>query len=134
LPNPYALFASDKTAETQGIDLDYGPFRITIARAGGSNRKYSLVFERVVGPHRLAIQNGTFDEDASVRLLAQVYAEAIILGWSGVTDAQGQPLEFNTDNCVKLLTDLPDLFSDIQAQAGKAANFRASAVEDAAKN
>jgi len=66
--------------------------------------------------------------------MAEVYAETVLLGWTGVADENGTPLPFTKENCVKLLTDLPDLFRDIQEQAQRVANFRAADLEADAKN
>ena len=64
----------------------------------------------------------------------ELYADTLIIGWSGVTDEAGNPLPFNRDNVVKLLTDLPELANDIQAQAVLVSNFRAEEREADAKN
>lgn len=58
-----------------------------------------------------------------------MYAETIVLGWENVEDADGNPLAFNTANAIKLFTDLPDLFRDIQEQSQRSALFRAELLE-----
>jgi hypothetical protein len=80
------------------------------------------------------MQMGTLDDGTAERLLAETYAEAVIIGWSGVKNAKGKPLEFDKKACIELLLDLPELFKDIQEQAGRAANFRRAGIEAAAKN
>lgn len=132
--NPYELFKTDSNMEAAGIDLDYGDFSIRISRAGGANQKYLKLLGERMKPHRRRIENGTLDNAVAERLLAEVYADSVILGWTNITDADGQALPFNRDNCVRLLLDLPELFRDIQEQAGRVANFRAAQIEgDAAK-
>ena len=133
--NPYQLFATDKQAETEhGIILDYGTFRMRILRAGGSNRKFIETLNRRLKPYRRQIENDTMDSDMAQRIMAEVYADTVIIGWDEVPDAEGSPLEYCRNNVIKLLTDLPELFRDIQEQAGKAALFRAAEREDEQKN
>ncbi len=134
MTSPYVLFSTDTALESGGIALDYGSFRIRIARAGGANRKFAQVLEAKLKPHRRQIQTETLADEVAHRLIVEAYAEAVILGWDGVVDAAGQALPFTRDNAVRLMTDLPDLFRDVQEQATKAALFRRQAQEADEKN
>lgn len=136
----YNTFATDKALEQDGIVLDYGtnsknqPVQIRIARAGGSNVRFAKVLEQKMRPYKRAIANETMDNKVVERLLVEAYADAVILDWTGVEDREGNALDFTRDNVVKVLTDLPDLFIDIQQQSQKAALFRAELREAEAGN
>ena len=132
----YDAFTTDKNLESgAGVDLDYGDCGvITIHRAGGSNKKFGTVFAAKLRPYERQMNMGTLDDGVAERLLAEAYAEAVIVGWRGVKGESGKNLSFNKDNVVKLLLDLPELFRDIQEQAQKTSNFRKAEVEDEAKN
>lgn len=132
----YDLFATDPKAEAgEGLVLDYGAFgRITIRRAGGANRAFARTLEARLRPYRRQMQAGTLDEAVAERLLAEVYAETVLLGWEGIRGRDGQEIAFSASAAAKLLTDLPELFRDIQEQAQKAANFRAAELAETAKN
>lgn len=132
--NIYDMFRTDAGLEKSGVWLDYGPFRILVARAGGSNIAFQRILAAKLKPYRRQIEMGTMDEGQAKRLLAETYAESVVLDWEGVTDETGTPLEFSKDNVVKILIDLPDLFRDIQDQAGSLAVFRAQGVQEVAKN
>ena len=80
------------------------------------------------------MQAGTLDEAVAERLLAEVYAETVLLGWDGIRDRDGQEIAFTAQAAARLLTELPELFRDIQEQAQKAANFRATELAETAKN
>lgn len=135
MKSPYDFFKTDKDLETgKGVELDYGAFSITIHRAGGQNAKFASVTMAKMAPHRRKLQSGSLDEDVGRRLMAEIYAESVIIGWKNVVDEAGKPLPFTKENCVKLLLDLPEFFSDIQEQAQNMANFRAEALEKEAKN
>ncbi len=132
----YNTFKTDENLETgEGVNLDYGDgVLITIHRAGGANTKYSRVASQKLKPHSRKIQNGTADTDAIRKVMAEIYAEAVVIGWKGVKDESGKDMKFTKENCVKLLTDLPDLFNDIQDQADKISLFRKEETEEIAKN
>ncbi len=150
MAGPYELFKTDDDLETGGVVLNYGEFKIRIARAGGANKKYSRVLESKSRPHRRAIQAGTLDESTDLRLFAEVYAEAVVLGWSRVVKGKdgkesevqnellgpdGEEIPFTKENVIKVLLDLPDLFSDIREQSTKVSTFRREAERETdAKN
>lgn len=136
----YSQFQTDKNVEKEGVVLEYGKTKdgriisIRIARAGGANTRYSKLLEAATKPYRRQLQNETMDNDVAESLTQKVYAQAVVLGWENVEDADGNPMEFNVDNCVKLFKDLPDLWADIQNQATRAALFRQDILEADAKN
>lgn len=128
----YKQFKTDENCEKNGIWLEYShsddngkPVRIKIARAGGSNIKYLKTLEMKSKPYRRQLQNDTLDITVADEMLKEVYADSVILGWENVTDDKGVELPFNRINCLKLLSDLPDLFADIREQSTRAALFRA---------
>ncbi|MEE8551507.1 MAG: hypothetical protein V3T08_09680 [Gemmatimonadota bacterium] len=130
----YKLFATDHDLEQNGFSLEYGDAKFIIARAGGANKKFQSCIERKLRPYRSAINSGTMDTKTAEKLLAESYAEAIILAWDGVTDEDGDELEFTKENVVKVLLDLPDLFADIQEQSQKVANYISTEAEEDAKS
>jgi len=136
----YAKFETDRSLEKQGITLDYGPnsqgkqIEIKIARAGGANTTYLKRMEARAKPHRLQIQHETIDRIVLENIVKEVYAETVVLGWSGVEDREGADMPFTKENCIKLFNDLPELYADIQAQAQSAALFRTAVRETDAKN
>lgn len=131
----YTMFKANESREKDdGIVLDYGTAKIRVRRAGGSNRKFSDLLTKKLRPYKRQLENETLDPDTGTRVMAEVYAEAIVTGWEGVTDSADKPLPFTRDNCVKLFLDLPDLFRDVQEQAQKLANFREEEIEADTKN
>lgn len=136
----YQQFKSDANLEKSGILLEYGfnkagkTIAIRIARAGGGNSAYTKRMEAKVKPYRRQIQTETIDLTVVEKLLREVYAETVVLGWENVDDAEGNPLAYSAANCVKLFEDLPELFKDIQEQSLRSALFRAELLEGAAGN
>ena len=131
----YDLFKTDAAVEKDGIELDYGKGGvIRICRAGGANSRFGKLLGDRLKPYRRQLDNGTMDDDVANRIMAEVYADSIIIGWRSIADPDGNDLEFTRENCVRLLIDLPELFRDIQEQAAKVANFRKLDLEADAKN
>lgn len=136
----YTQFETDREIEKTGIVLDYGfnskkqPIQIRIARAGGANERYSKLLELRTKPYRRQIQNETLENAVAEKITKEVYAQTVVLGWTGVEDRDGNEMPFTQENCVKLFTDLPDLWSDVQSQSTRASLFRAEILEADAKN
>lgn len=135
MTSPYDLFDTDDNLETgAGVALDYPGFSITIHRAGGANKKFSRVLTEKFKPHRRKHESGVLEEDIANRILAEAFAETVIIGWKDVKGRDGKPLSFTKTNCIKLLIDLPELFKDIQEQASNFATFKQEVEEIEEKN
>ena len=140
----YKQFETDQDLEQKGIIIDYGEFRVTVARAGGSNKRFAKLLEARTKPFKRAIQAETMDPDMAIDILRRVYAEAVILNWetkvkkkfvSGIeAKGGGGLLPFNADNVDLTLKNLPDVFIDLQSQAGKSSLFLTTLREDSAGN
>lgn len=131
----YDLYSTDADLERGGVILNYGEgVRIKIARAGGANVDFAKTLERLMRPYRKRLDTGTLDEKVATDVFIRVFAESVVKDWEGVTDREGNTLPFNTDNCVKLFKDLPDLFADVREAATSVSNFRDKEVEDDVKN
>jgi hypothetical protein len=145
----YEQFETDTNLETGGIWIDYGDFRVQIARAGGSNKKYLSYAEAKTKPFRRAIQAGTMPEDRSRALLYDIYAKTVILNWqiadgeekdgttkwkNGIHAKTGAPLPVTPENIIATFRALPALFVDLQSAAEGVALFRKEEMEADGKN
>ncbi len=132
--NPYEMFETDKKAESEGITLDYGSFKIIIARSGGGNQKYQKILESLTKPHRRAIETESISASQINNIMIEAYCKAVVLGWEGVEDKNGDEIVFNYENCKKLFSDLPDLFNDVKEQASKISLFKKSIMDEMSGN
>ncbi|QZA70458.1 tail assembly chaperone [Erwinia phage AH03] len=136
----YKNFGTNAELESKGIELEYGlnddgsVIKFTIARSAKSNKKYQKAMETTFKPYRRQMQLNTMPEETASRLMLEVFVTTILKGWENVQDEAGNDLAFNKDNAMKLLTDLPELFDDLQEKAGNVANFRDETLEEDAKN
>ena len=75
-------FASDENLETEGTWCDYGSFRVLLARAGGSNKKYLKALQKAV--KQLGNQQNNIDANRAVG--RSLMADYLILGWQTKVD------------------------------------------------
>ena len=148
--NMYDQFGVDQNLETSGIWIDYDSFRVLVARAGGSNKKYMSYAELKTKPFRRALQAGTMTNERSQALLYDIYAKTVILDWEtadgvdekdgltkwkkGIQDREGNILPVTPENLIATFKALPDLFTDLQQAAESMSLFRKEEVEADAKN
>jgi len=131
----YKKFKTSETHEQDGIWLDYGESgAIKIARAGGANVRYVKRIEKLQKKYKRQIQLDIMDDADNVKIMREAYADTVVLDWKGVTNEDDEPMEFNKQNCIKLFTDLPDLFLDVVTQATNVALFKEHLDEETAKN
>lgn len=131
----YEQFKNDAKYEKDGITLDLGDAgKFKIARAGGANKNFEREFSKAMRPYRRRIETNNVSNDELQKEVVKVFAKTVILGWEDVTGPDGNDLPFTYENCVTVMTDLPDLFREIHEAATEQALFRAQVNEDDAKN
>jgi hypothetical protein len=80
--NPFAQYEVNEDLETAGVWL-VDPFhRMRVARAGGRNTKFNTVYEALTKPYKRAIQTKTLPKEIDLELSRELYAKAVITGWS----------------------------------------------------
>tara|TARA_R110002126_G_scaffold12171_2_gene53091 strand:- start:784 stop:1197 length:414 start_codon:yes stop_codon:yes gene_type:complete len=130
----YELFDEKKSEEKDGFILEIcdGDTNIefTLARAGGNNKKFALRLQALMKPHKFAIEKGTMKDEAAEAIMCQVIAETLVLDWSGVTDREGNELEYSVAKAKELLLELPALRQMILEEAQNVANFQAVEREE----
>lgn len=139
--SPYALFETDKAVEQAGVKLDYGPFYIQVARAGGANTRFRDVLRQRLAPHKRSMATETMSDELADKISLEVFAETVVLGWGRTIRVEGKPdkdepgvitgrggedVKFSVEAVKQLFKDLPDLARDVMQQAQSVALFRAS--------
>lgn len=142
----YKTFQTDTDLEREGIIVNFGSVKFSLARAGGRNKAFKEVFSAKAKRHRAELDNETMSDEMADRIMAESYAAAVILGWwtrkenekgdpvldkdgnevwqDHIVNKDGKKVKYSVDECVKILLDLPDMFQTLQSYASKAANFR----------
>ncbi|MBP9869920.1 MAG: hypothetical protein KBC53_00275 [Nitrosomonas sp.] len=140
----YKQFSTDRELEKKGIVLDYGQFRVTVARAGSANHKFVRTHEILTKPVRRLIEQEILPVEKEREISRQLYAKAVVLNWEvkddkekwkqGIEAPDGSILPYTEENVINTFAALPDLFADIQIQSNKMRLFRAADKEADAKN
>ncbi len=146
----YDQLQTDPALETKGVEVDYGSFRVTLARAGGANKRYEKLLDARSKPHRRAMKTETMDNDVALGVMREVYADSIILHWEAKNakgnwevgieakpKKPGDPINivpFNRDNVVQAMIDLPELLLWFKEDAEKLALYLVQAQEEDVKN
>lgn len=142
----YEQFKTDAGLESQGIWVDYGDFRVRLARSGGGNKKFEKTMAALTAPYKRAIATETLSEEISQKILMQGFVEAVVLDWQvkdeeaesgwkqGIEAEDGSIMPFTQENVEKTFKALPDLYADLRAQAGKSTLFLKSLREANAGN
>ena len=112
----YGQFKTDEQLEKNGVEVDYGDFKITLARAGGANKKFAKLLEAKTKPFKRAIQTETIDPERALDILREVYSEAVILKWetkvdgkwkAGIESPDGELLPSKPENIYNTIKALP---------------------------
>lgn len=129
------LFGTDMVAEVEGVWIDYAEgVSMKIARMGGANYEYSRYLSAQLKPYKFQLDKGTLSEEKSKEIMADVIARCVLKDWKGVTDGQGQPIEFSLAAAKEILFQYPELLKDLQTQASDYRRFALEVLEDVVKN
>jgi hypothetical protein len=136
----YTQFKTNAEKEVEGVEIQYGPNEdgtiptFIISRMGKSNKAYTKALEAATRPYRRQIELGTMNNDTAETLFIGVFAKTVLKGWKNVRDESGVEIAFSEKAAVKLLTDLPEMYDDLQEKAKSASLFREEAIEEEAGN
>jgi hypothetical protein len=151
MASPFSLFKTDPDKEREGVIVNYGDEAwFKIARAGGANKRYLNMMGERLKPYRRQIQTETMDEKLADRIVMEVFTDTVLLGWGSriedpddpsktvdvnyIEDEGGARLDFNRENALRVLGELPELFAALRAEAERLGNFTAAVKEEDAKN
>lgn len=136
----FEAYETDSVAEMTGVEIspDLFPDAVFIvARAGGANEQYAKEGEKRFRPHRKAIENGKLDSATASEIAMNLFIDTQLKGWRGIqhkVDGKLVDLEFNRENAVKLLKQLPELHIELQKKAQLMQTFQRAETEADSKN
>lgn len=137
----YGQFKSDANLEKDGIWVNYGPFRVLVARAGGSNTRYMKAADR---KSRELRRQGKMNMIALQDMQKELVAETCIVGWEVKRDGKYVPgiehpetkevVAYNVANVKEVFEALPNLALALVGEASEQDNYSLEEAEDEAKN
>jgi hypothetical protein len=108
-----AFFKADKNLELQGVRMEVAPgVAFFVRRFGGANAvNVSKALAKFHKPHAKKLELGNVPAEFAAKIDAQVFVEACVTGWEGVSDSEGKELTYSFEACVDMLVEMPDLFN-----------------------
>lgn len=108
------LFKTDANLEKDGIWFRVNEnVRFRIRRFGGKNsQKLKLAMAKFHKPKARLIELDQLSTEETDLIMAKVFCDACLISWEGV-ELDGQEVECNFENGVKLFTRLPELFNSL---------------------
>lgn len=136
----FQQFRSDAKKESEGVPITFSPNHdqsvptFFCSRMAQTNQKYVKALERITRPYKRQIQLQTLPNEKSDKIRMQVFIEAILQKWEHIQDENGNEISYSADAAMKLFEQLPELFFELETQAGNAALYRLEEVEADTKN
>lgn len=129
--NPYQNFTTNQSEEQTGVFVNYGEFRVRVARAGGTNKQFNLALDRKARAMRRA---GNPSVAQTKLMMQQLIAETCVKAWetkvegqwaSGLAHPQtGELMPFSVEAVKQVFEAIPDLAEAIQAEANSLELFQ----------
>jgi len=136
----YKNYATNPALEINGAEVTFAANddgtvpTFIVARITDSNMEYRKALLEASKPYQRQIDLKILSPEKDAAIFFDVFLSAILKGWSNILDENGNVFPYTKANARKLLTDLPDVYKELQAQANNAALFRKTVLEDQAKN
>lgn len=135
-------FKTDATKENEGIEIELSEVEnedgtspiFIIARMGKSNKAYQKALDVAIKPHRRKAELGVMKNEVAEAVIRDVFCETVLKGWKNVYHDDGNPMQFNRENAITLMVELPELYERLQEEAKLISNFRFASLEAEAKN
>lgn len=112
---------TDPRAYTTGIPLDLGQQRALFLRRAGT---VSREFVAAIAARQAA---GVDPDDPDEQKV--LYARSVVVGWSGIVDAAGEPIPYTPEACIELFRAYPEIWALVWPFANSRANFTAHEME-----
>jgi len=126
-------FAVNEEAEIRGVHKSLGDgASILVARAYNDN--YNKRFREEMEPYRSATGITGLSDEAADEIFIKVMAETILLGWEGLTDDDGNLVEYSVETAVEWLTKYKEFRKIVSATSSDIDNFRAKEEVEVKEN
>jgi len=135
--NLHAIFATDESLEEAGAWVDinelYGlKIKVRRMRSDASLKAYERIVRERFGEGKLRKPEDLTGSE-SEEILKQQLAEAILIDWEGLYDADGNAVPYSVPAALAFL-EVKDFREFVYQAANERGTFREKADEDAVKN
>jgi hypothetical protein len=136
----YEAFKTSEQAENEGQWFNYGPGplgsdqRFLLARTSRANKRYTEAIRRMSEKYGQQIEAKTLSDDVAFEMMLKIFCTTVLIDWDGIAGPDGNELPYSVDAAVMLMRDLPDLYADLQANAGSREHYLQKQLEADAGN
>lgn len=118
-------YKTDKKLEEEGVWVDLGEgIHVLVARI--SSRRAREVRRRIMRPYESMRE---LPPELEERINIEVMAEAVLVGWRGITDEQNNPIPYSKETAIRLLTEAQDFREDVAGASLRRELYRQKAIE-----
>jgi len=135
----YEAYETNADKESNGVEVQFPPNKdgsvpvFIIASTGKANKGYAKALEVATKPYR-RIGVEAMGNELAEKVFREVFVTHVLKGWRNVRDRSDMPLEYTKENALKLMTDLPRLYQQLQEQANSIDLFKDGLREEEAGN
>lgn len=127
----FSQYATNETAENEGVWVPHGDAKFLVARAG--NRKYVKQLQSAVEKNqKLLDKKDDAADKLSDKIMIDVMADTILLGWEDV-GFKGETLDYTKDNA-KMLLAVKDFRREVAKWSDDINLFKAEKEQEQEKN
>lgn len=130
--------AVDTKAEAEGVWLEYVPgFKVKVAST--ATKAFREAMEAAMLPYRDLIRadqgkdkgERKFTDEMRVRIMREVVAKHVLVGWEGLEEDDGQPIAYSPERALELLCDpsMHRLVNWLETAAATEEVYRAERLE-----
>lgn len=140
--NPLFNLKKDSSLEIDGAWFDFMPtidkdgkdafVRFKLRRNGGANTQFLKEIEKTSKPYRHS--GNKMDAPTQLKIVEKVFCNHILVDWENVQNAEGDFIEFSTENAQWLFDELPDVYQALLLEVNSGAMFSLEQCEADAKN
>lgn len=130
-------YATNSDAEESGRLFENGDSKFRIARSG--NSRYQAMVTVQFEAHKTTLDKKSTEaerkasEACAEKIMVDVMAKSILLGWEGTVSFKGEKLEFNVTNARRLL-EVKDFRGWVNGKADNFKNYLEKVIEEDEKN
>jgi len=125
-------YSTDSKKEVEGVWVDMdNKTKVLIARVG--SKENMRLLRELQKPHTRAINNNSLSTDVLVKMMIELIARTILLGWEGMEEG-GDEVPYSYENAKRLLTEYKDFRDNVSAYSNDMTLFRKQEEEAEAKN
>jgi hypothetical protein len=123
----------DAKKETDGVWVEVGE-GLELLIAGADNPEYRKYRDKLVKPFIRRVRTNLMSAEDTEDITRRAMARYVLLGWRGLEDDDGNPIQYSEKKALEILRESRELFNIVADFASDRALFRAEVEGESEKN